>query len=138
MTIPRKLRRTIKVDGVNFHYSTSFAIERSERMVIQVADGAKTSLFIFPFAILKPSHIANAIRFAMARGWAPTQRSENVWLAFDVNAAGESQFELIPNNDFRVVTYPTQGEPSAGLDLSKFSDTRPWYHRPSPAGILET
>jgi hypothetical protein len=131
MTLPRKGRRSITVDGRAYHYQ--IAIERSERVVVQSADGKGAFLFVLPFALVKPSHVANAIRFAFSRGWTPTQNGEACWLAFDVDAENCSHFEHILGDDFRVVTYSTKGLVPDGVDASQFSDTRPWYRRPSPA-----
>jgi hypothetical protein len=71
MAIPRKGRRLITVDSVMYHFLVAF--ERSERVVIQNANGLGSFLFVFPFAIMKPSHLSAAIRFALSRGWNVTE-----------------------------------------------------------------
>ena len=132
MALPRKGRRSITVDDARYHYK--IALERSGRAVIQNADGDGAFLFVFPFAIMKPSHVADAVRFAITCGWTPTRSGTPCWLAFDADADDHSHFEHIPNDDFRVITYPTQGRIPDNMDASQFSDTRPWYHRPRPTG----
>jgi hypothetical protein len=132
MALPRKGRRAITVDSIEYHYMVTF--QRSERAVIQLATGTGPCLFVFPFAILKPSHVADAIRFAITRGWSPAKDGEaDCWLAFDVDAEDQSYFEHIPNDDFRVVSYPFKGQVPSHLDATQFTDTRPWYNRPRPS-----
>lgn len=131
MTIPQKGRRSINVDSEVYHYAISF--ERSERAVIQMANGQGSFLFVFPFAIMKPSHVADAIRFGISNGWKPQQTGKNVWLVFDVDDDGRPHFELLQNDDFRVVTYSAKGKLPANVDETQFSDQRPWYNRSSPA-----
>jgi hypothetical protein len=131
MAIPRKGRRSITVDSVMYHYLVAF--ERSERVVIQNANGLGSFLFVFPFAIMKPSHLSAAIRFALSRGWNVTESGHNCWLVFDVDAKDQSYFEHLPSDDFRVVTYSSKGKVPTHVGHAQFSDTRPWYNRPSPA-----
>lgn len=132
MTMPGKGRRSITVNSLRYHYLIAF--ERSERVLIRSADGNGSFLFVFPFAIMKPSHIAAAIRYGISCGWMPTQKAHNCWLAFDVDANDVAHFEHIPLDDFRVVTYPSMGKlDGCGFE---FPDTRPWYDRPSPADRL--
>ncbi|PQO45774.1 hypothetical protein C5Y93_12670 [Blastopirellula marina] len=128
MTIPKKGRRTIVVDDVAFHYKVS--VERAERIVIQLATGSGVCLFILPHSIMKPSHIADATRFALSRGCLPGENSDDCWLAFDAGSKGGSLLEFIPNDDFRVVTYATCGRLNADLDSTKCADRRRWYERP--------
>lgn len=131
MTIPRKGRRSITVDSVTYHYLAAFG--RSERVVIQNASGAGSFLFVFSFAIMKPSHIATAVRFGLSRGWTVAESGHDCWLVFDVDADDRSHFEHLPNDDFRVMTYSSNGKLPANVDVAQFSDTRPWHNRPSPA-----
>lgn len=131
MTIPRKGRRSISVDSIDYHYAIPY--ERSERVVIQLATGQGSCLFVFTFAIMKPSHVADAIRFGISCGWRPQNSDDKCWLVFDVDGDDRSHFEHLSNDDFRVVTYPSKGKLPANTDESQFSDTRPWYNRPSPA-----
>jgi hypothetical protein len=128
MTIPKKGRRRIIVDGAEYYYSTAF--ERSGRIVIQHGSGRGACLFIFPHSIMKPSHVAEAIRFGLFKGWTPSISPDDCWLAFDVDVNGESLLEFIPNNDFRVVTFPTLGQLPEGADMSEYPDTRNWWNRP--------
>jgi hypothetical protein len=67
---------------------------------------------------MKPSHVADAIRFGIACGWSPQSSDNNCWLAFDVDGDERSQFEHVANDDFRVVTYPTKGKLPANTDES--------------------
>ena len=131
MAIRRKGRRSITVDSVMYHYLVAF--ERSERVVIQSATGLGSFLFVFPFAIMKPSHLAAAIRFGLLRGWKLTESGHNCWLVFDVDDEDQSHFEHLSSDDFRVVTHSLKGKLPANVDEAQFSDTRPWYNRPSPA-----
>ena len=131
MAIPRKGRRSITVDSVMYHYLVDS--ERSERVVIQNANGLGPFLFVFPFAIMKPSHLAAAIRFGLSHGWKVAESGHDCWLVFDVDADDQSHFEHLPSDDFRVVTYSSKGKLPANVDEAQFSDTRPWYNRPSPA-----
>jgi len=110
-------------------------VERSERIVVQHSDGIGAFLFVFPFAIMKPSHIVDAIRFATSCDWSPTRSGDACWLAFDTDAEGRSNFEHIPLHDFRVVTYPSRGRIRDNMDASQFDDTRPWYDRPKPSAL---
>ena len=131
MTLPKKGRRSVTVDHVEYHYLIAF--KRSQRAVIQHASGIGAFLFVFPFAIMQPSNVANAIQFAKSCAWNPTLRGEACWLVFDVDASGNSHFEHIPRDDFRVVTYSSKGRIPDNIDTSKFADTRPWYARPRPS-----
>jgi len=131
MTLPRRDRRSITVDGVKYHYKID--MERSERAVIQNATGTGAFVFVFPFGIMKPSHVADAIRFATSCGRTPTPGGDACWLAFDADAEDRSHFEHIPGDDFRVVSYASKGSIPDHMDASHFDDTRPWYRRPSPA-----
>src|SRR5262245_42601109 len=106
MTLPRRDRRSITVDGVKYHYKID--MERTGRAVIQNADSTGAFLFVYPFTIMKPSHVADAIRFAGSCGWTPTRKGDACWLAFDADTEGWSCFEHIPNDDFRVVSYPSK------------------------------
>lgn len=135
MALPTKGRRKITVDGVEYHYIISF--EHSERVVIQDASGNGAFLFVFPFAILKPAHVADAIRFGLSQGWLRGQSGADCWLAFDVDSNGKSLFEFIPNDDFRVVTYPTRGRLPEHFDKSQYPDTRQWYDRPLAKSRME-
>lgn len=128
MTIPKRGRRTITVDDVAFHFKASF--ERAERIVIQHASGRGACLFIFPHAVMTPTHIADAIRFAITKGWPPGTKGADCWLAFDVDSTGKSLLEFIPADDFRVVAYPTGGTLPGDFDASQFPDQRRWYERP--------
>lgn len=131
MSIPKRGRRSITVDGAKYHYMVHF--ERSERAVIQNAHACGAFLFVFPFAIMKPSHVADAIRYAISCGWVSSRKGEEYWLAFGVDADGGSHFEHIPNQDFRATSYRSKGRLPADMDASQFDDIRPWYSRPSPA-----
>lgn len=130
MTIPRKGRRTISVDDVDYHYKVSFA--RSERIVIRRSDGAGKCLFLLPFAIMKPAHIATAIRFARFHGWQSDTDRLPCWLVGDLDSNGTPVFERLDNADFRVVSFTTNGKLPQNVDLSRFTDTRPWYQRKRP------
>lgn len=127
MTISKKGRRCIIVDGAEYHYTTDF--ERSERVVIQHGCGRGACLFIFPHSIMKPSHVADAIRFGLLKGWTPSISADDCWLAFDVDGNGGTLLEFIPKGDFRVVTYPTLGKLPSNSDMSKYPDTRRWWER---------
>ncbi len=131
MTIPRKGRRQVTVDLVDYVYLIPF--ERSARVVIQSVGFCGAILFVLPFSIMKPSHVANAIRFGRSCGWVPEKKGSDVWLVFDVDSEGRSHFEFVPNNDFRVPTFSTNGKLPGGMEQSDFDDVRPWYLRPSPA-----
>ena len=127
MTIPKKGRSDITVDGTHYHFKIAF--NRSERVVIQHASGHGACLFVFPHAIMKPSHVADAIRFGLSRGWPPGKTSEDHWIAFDLDVHEKAVFEFIPTDDFRVVTYATHGELPNGVDGKTFADTRMWWDR---------
>ncbi|MCE9553148.1 MAG: hypothetical protein K8T91_07190 [Planctomycetes bacterium] len=127
MTLPKNGRRSITVDGAEFHYMIAF--ERSERAVIQHASGRGACLFVFPHAIMKPSHVAEAIRFGISKGWTPNHQGDDCWIAFDINAQDGPLFEHIAPDDYRVVTYSTNGRIPEGIDPSRFPDTRKWYER---------
>ena len=60
MTLPKKNRRKIVVEGDTYYYVVRF--DRSERAVIQLANSAGALLFVLPFAILKPKHIVGIIK----------------------------------------------------------------------------
>jgi hypothetical protein len=131
MAIPRKGRRSITVDSVIYHYLVAF--ERSERVVIQNANGLGSFLFVFPFAIMKPTHVGAAILYGLSRGWEVNGTGHDCWLVFDVDADDRLHFEHLPRDDFRVMTYSSKGKLPANVDEAQFRDTRPWYNRPSPA-----
>lgn len=127
MTLPKKKRRHIEVDGVTYHYLVRF--EKSERAVIQLDSGRGACLFVFPHSIMQPKHVADSIRFGIQMGWNPELAGNDVWLAFDCGSDNESLLEYIPKDDFRVVTYHTHGELPKNADATRFADTRKWYDR---------
>lgn len=127
MTLPKSGRRTITVDGKKYHYMIAF--ERSARAVIQSASGHGACLFVLPHAILKPGHVAEAIRFGQAQGWVPDKTGDDCWIAFHINAQDQARFEHIENDDFLVVTYATMGRVPDGIDPARFPDTRKWHER---------
>jgi hypothetical protein len=127
MTLPKKERRTIEVDGVTYHYR--IRLHKSERAVIQHSVGQGACLFVFPHSIMRPKHVADTIRFAIKRGWKPGKTGEDFWFAFDSNDDGETLLESIPNDDFRVATYNTMGEMPENDDRAQYADTRKWYDR---------
>ena len=128
MTIPKKGRRSINVDGMIYYYKISF--ERSGRIIIQDADCRGGCLFVFPHTIMKPVHISDAIRFALSTGWLNDGAGDDCWLAFDTDVESRTLLEFIPNDDFRVATYSMNREMLAEADLSRYPDTRMWYERP--------
>ena len=127
MALPKKKRRTISVDGIEFHYL--IRMDKSERAVIQHGNGTGATLFVFPHAIMTPKHVADAIRFAVQRGWTPGQSGQDIWLAFDADETGDSLLQYIPLDDFLVVSYNTMGELPKNADVKKYPDTRKWYER---------
>lgn len=114
MTIPKQGRRNITVDGTAYHYMVEFV--RSGRMVIKHSSGRGSCLFVFPKTIMKPVHVADAIRFGLSKGWLPGITSSNCWIAFDADEQGRSLLEYIPSDDFRVITYPTYGKLRTATD----------------------
>ncbi|CAN0285937.1 unnamed protein product [Ectocarpus sp. 4 AP-2014] len=127
MALPKKRRRTTTVDGTTYHYC--IRLNESGRGVIQHGNGNGACLFIFPHAIMQPKHVADAIRFGIERGWKPGVSGDDVWLAFDSDADNNSLLEFIPSDDFRVITYNTNGELQEKFDSTRFPDTRKWYER---------
>lgn len=131
MTLPKRGRRSIDVDGTVYHYVVAY--HRSERAVIRRADNSGKSLFVFPFAILKPSNVADAIREARKHDWESRENTSDCWLVFDSDEEGNSHFEFLPLDDYRVVTYPTKGKLPEGTDAAGYDDIRPWYLRTRPS-----
>lgn len=127
MTLPKKGRRSICVDAVEYFYIVSF--RRSDRAVIQSADGNGSFIFVLPFAILGPKHIATIIQLARNRGW--NSDAENCWVVFDINDNDEVCLEWLANDDFRVVTYNTRGALEESEETG-FQDTRQWFLRDRP------
>ena len=136
VTIPSKGRRSISVDDVDYYYMVAF--ERSDRAVVQRIDKVGKSLFVLPFSIMKPSHVADAIRFSKRFDSQEERNATDCWLVFDVDVKGNSHFEHVRNDDFRVVTHSTGGKLPAKFDESKFDDTRPWYSRPKPGSGFDS
>ena len=127
MTLPKKERRTIEVDGVTYHYR--IRLHKSERAVIQQSNGQGACLFVFPHSTMRPKHVADTIRYAIQRGWKPGTTGSDFWFAFDSNQDDETLLEYIPNDDFRVATYNTMGELPENTDAGQYPDTRKWYDR---------
>lgn len=93
MTLPKKGRRSIHVDGDDFHWVVQF--DRSGHVIIQHASGRGSCVVIEPLDIMQPSHVAAALRFAIASGWSPGDSGANVWLGFQLR---EPQLTRIPAN----------------------------------------
>lgn len=129
MTLPTKGRRSIHVDDIDYCYFVTF--RKSDRAVIQSAAGKGPFIFVLPFEILRPSHIATIIKDAVAKGWNSTANRADYWYVFNINAEGRTCLEWLHRDDFRILTYNTRGI----LDESNkrwFDDDRQWYLREPP------
>jgi hypothetical protein len=83
MAIPKKKRRTITIDDVEYHWVIGNRSDhRLPRATVQESTGAGAKLHIDPVGILKPSDIAAAIRFALVHGWNPRSSGPDTYLGF--------------------------------------------------------
>jgi len=125
MTLPKKNRRKIVVADEEYFYIVSF--RKSDRAVVQLADGTGAFLFVLPFAILRPKNLAAIIQSATARGWNTKNKQENQWVVFNENQNGQTCLEWLADDDFSVVTYNTRGilaaDGSRELEASADSST---------------
>ncbi len=97
MTMPKANRRSIHVDGEDYHWMERF--EQSGRVTIQHASGQGSCLIVMPLDIILPGNIAVGIRFAIQAGWHPESPGDNIWLAFQNR---EPMFRKIPvGSEFR-------------------------------------
>lgn len=97
MTMPKANRRSIHVDGEDYHWMER--LEQSGRVTIQHASGQGSCLVVMPLDILLPGSIAFGIRFAIQTGWSPGRTGDNIWLAFQKR---EPMFRRIPvGSEFR-------------------------------------
>jgi hypothetical protein len=95
MTLPRKGRRSITVDGDVYHWVVRF--ERSGHVVIQHSTGQGPCLIVEPLDVMEPRHIADAVRFAIGKGWMPQGPQPNFWMGFN-NDANQPRYEqILPN-----------------------------------------
>lgn len=106
MTLPRKGRTAITVDGELYHYRVR--LNESGRGVIQHGSGRGPCLFIlfpWPAAIMLPSHVADTIRFAIGNGWIHGDSTCNQWIAFRTDDHGCSNLRRLSIDDPLVVAY---------------------------------
>jgi len=73
MTLPKKGRRNITVDGLQYHWGFDpFRLFGNDSFIcVQDATGHGPLLKIQWVGIALPSHIESAIRFALGHGWTP-------------------------------------------------------------------
>jgi hypothetical protein len=125
MTIPKKKRRTINVDGVDYHWVIGKRSDhRQPRATVQPSSGLGAKLFIDPIGVLEPSDIATAIRFAFAHGWNPGSSRLDIYLGFD-GAATTEQFVLRNTEDIPYWKEKWSGLPSTGQSQSPRSADQP-------------
>jgi hypothetical protein len=106
MTIPKHRRRSIVVDGTEFHWTPG--CKPDGWIVIQHGSGKGAYVVIdlhsaaeplFPF--MKPADVEAAIRLAINSGWNPGQKGNNLRLCFQ-------QFEEPPDRLTLLTNGPTQ------------------------------
>ena len=73
MTLPKKNRRNIVVDGHEYHWQFNpFRLWGNDSFIcVQDASGRGPLLKMQWVGIALPNHIESAIRFAQAKGWQP-------------------------------------------------------------------
>jgi hypothetical protein len=125
MAIPRRKRRTIRVDGVEYHWVIGNRNDhRQPRATVQRSPGFGAKLFIDPIGILCPSDIVAAIQFALAHGWNPEANSPHLYLGFDETAV-TSRFILRTPGDMPYWKEKWFGLPNTGQSQSPPSGDQP-------------
>ncbi|MBS0208943.1 MAG: hypothetical protein JSS27_08325 [Planctomycetes bacterium] len=101
MTIPKHKRRTIVVDGTQYHWTPGR--HPQGWIVIQHGSGkgpyVKIDLFATPateaiFPFMNPAEVEAAIRFALSEGWNPSGNGKNLWLDFQQFALPQDRFSI--------------------------------------------
>ncbi len=100
MTLPKKNRRDLSVDGVDFHWTIGSRDDhRRGTATVQHASGTGAKLIIDPLGAVRPDDVAGAIRFAVSHGWNPTDAGPNFWIGFDDSRASADRFVLRKESD---------------------------------------
>ncbi len=81
MTLPKKSRKVIVVDGVTFHW-TRGKIPENMWVTVQHGSGHGSLLRIDLYGVPLPNDIADGIRFALRSGWVPESAGEMFYLGF--------------------------------------------------------
>lgn len=90
MTMPKKSRRSICVDGESFHWVER--VMQFGHLTIQHASGAGSCLIVLPLDIMLPAEMADGIRYAKRSGWQPRTPDANVWIGFQL---AEPRFRIV-------------------------------------------
>ena len=100
MTLPKKNRREISVDSVDFHWTIGGRIDhRRGTATVQHASGSGAKLIIDPIGVLRPNDVAASIRFAITNAWQPASSGPDFWIGFDEECAPQDQFVLLKESD---------------------------------------
>ena len=93
MTLPKKNRRAIVVDSVQYHWTIGTRDDhRRGTATVQSSSGQGAKLIIDPVGLLTPRSIAEAIRFAISNGWNPLDAGPSHWLGFCEARDGSTHF----------------------------------------------
>ena len=95
MTIPKRNRRSISVDGIDYHWTIGTKDEhRRGTATVQHASGSGAKLIIDPIGTLLPGDVECAIRLAIKSGWRPQESGSAFWIGFSDELTGDSRFVL--------------------------------------------
>lgn len=99
MTLPKKNRRDLTVDSVDFHWTIgSRADHRRGTATVQHASGTGAKLILDPVGVVQPSDVVDCIRFATANGWHPTSSGPDFWIGFD-DGREQNRFVVLKESD---------------------------------------
>lgn len=95
MTVPKKKRCEIEVDGNAYYWTRASKSGRTENgwCTVQSGDGRGSLLRIDLYGIPTPVDIAEGIRFAIIHGWCPSQSGASFHLGF-TNIRLDNRFVL--------------------------------------------
>lgn len=100
MTMPSKGRSSITVDGDVYHYR--IRLNESDRGVIQHGSGQGACVFVLfpsPVLIMRPKHVADAIRHAIDNGWKRAHSGDDVWLSFETDNEDNAILTVLSTDD---------------------------------------
>lgn len=101
MTLPKKGRRKICVDGAEYHWIVGTRFEhRRGTATVQLATGIGARLIVDTNGNLLPSHIENAIRFALANDWNPNANGNELIIGCGPDD-NPPTYVVMPNLDTR-------------------------------------
>ena len=95
MTLPKRNRRNIYINGVHYHWVKGSRGDNGRGVVtVQLADGEGAKLKIDPVGQIRDHEVPDAILFALDAGWRPTESGAPIWIGFMDHENLEMRFVL--------------------------------------------